>query len=136
MKGAHKMKSFSPSAVRTVLLAALIAPLALTGCATGNRAVPGNHIKGSIAGQPFEIQNPKNTLMEGVSLTHQSGTNSFTLRIDKLSSTNDPQVIDKAYAGQAAVTKTLFDGVNGTLEKLEKLAATGGKKAATGGVAP
>lgn len=93
-------------------LFALLLAVSMTGCGTsGNKAVPGNHISGFIGGQPFGIDNPKNTTLRGVEITHTAGTNTFTLKIAELSSTNDPQVIDSSYAGQAAVMKTMFDGV-------------------------
>lgn len=100
---------------------AVLLSLMFTGCATGNKAVPGNHIKGSIAGQPFEIQNPKNTLMEGVVLSHTSGTNTFNLTIAKIASTNDPQVIDKSYAGQAHVTEKMFQGMTQMAEQFNRM---------------
>jgi hypothetical protein len=113
---------------------ALVVAAMLCGCvAGGNRAVPGNHIKGFIAGQPFEIENPKNTTMTGVLLSHTSGTNTFFLSIEKISSTNDPQVIDKAYAGQAHVMAVQWQGLNETLKQVNEIGQRAGKGVATGG---
>jgi hypothetical protein len=108
--------------------------LALTGCATGNRAVPGNRIVMTIAGQPVSIENPKNTTLKGASLTYISGTNSLVLQIDELVSTNDPEVIGEAYAGQVAVTRAQFEGVGQIADKLIQATKQAGAATATGGV--
>jgi hypothetical protein len=114
------------------LIAALLS-LYLCGCVN---PVPSNRISGSFAGQPFKLETKKQTTAKGVELTMRSGTNNLTLKIAEISGMNDPQVIEEGYAGQAAVTKAHYDGVTAIMEKAEALAAAGGKKAATGGVAP
>jgi hypothetical protein len=117
-----------------LLLLVVFVVLGCCGCMGGNRAVPGNHIKGFIAGQPFEIENPKNTTMTGVLLSHTAGTNTFFLSIEKISSTNDPQVIDKAYAGQAHVMQVQWQGVNDTLKQIKEIGQRAAEGMATGGV--
>jgi hypothetical protein len=108
--------------------------LALTGCATGNRAVPGNRIVMTIAGQPVSIENPKNTTLKGASLTYISGTNSLVLQIDELVSTNDPEVIGEAYAGQVAVTRAQFEGMSTFADKLLEAGKRAGAATGTGGI--
>jgi hypothetical protein len=100
----------------------LLAAALFCGC---RNPVPGNRIKGSIMGQPFAIDNPKNTTMRNVTLTAHAGTNSFELRIGEIASTNDPQVIDKAYAGQAAVAKIYFDGAGQLVSQAMQAMAAG-----------
>jgi hypothetical protein len=114
-------------------IVAWVAALALAGCATGNRVVPGNRITLTIAGQPVTIENPKNTTLKGASLEYHSGTNSITLRIDELVSTNDPEVIGEAYAGQVAVTRAQFEGVGQIADKLIQATKQAGAATATGG---
>ncbi len=94
--------------------------------------VPGTRIKGQIGGVPFEVNSPKQTTLKGLLIQHHSGTNNFTLNVAELSSTNDPQVIDKAYAGQAAVAKAHYDGATALVEK----AVEAGVKVGTKTVVP
>ena len=108
---------------RTAQLLFFTAALALlAGCKS---PVPGTHISGSIGGKPFEFNSPKQMAMEGFSLAHTAGTNTFTLTINKMKSENDPAVIDKAFAGQAAVAQTYFNGINELASKLAEGAAKG-----------
>lgn len=104
--------------------------LLLTGCIN---PVPRNEISGTIAGAPFKIRSPKNVQMNGAELTIISATayatNFAQLKIKSYGSTNDAQVIDKSYAGQAAVTKELFNGINSSLSQLNELAKQGATKA-------
>lgn len=106
------------------LLLTLTATLALavTGCMN---PVPGTRIKGQIGGVPFEVNSPKQTTMKGLMIQHSAGTNHFVLNIAELSSTNDPQVIDKSYAGQAAVLKTIGDIAADVAAKTAAAAAKG-----------
>lgn len=86
-------------------LALCVAVATLSGCATS--PIPSNRITGAIGGVPFTIEAHKQTLAENIELEVDSvtavSTNRSRLVIGKLSSTNDPQVIDKSYAGQARV---------------------------------
>jgi hypothetical protein len=93
----------------------LAIPLLLAGCTS---PVPSTKFSGYVAGQPFEFVGHKQTSAKGVQLTMHSGTNTFSLTIAELSSQNDPQVISKSYAGQAAVTKEFFTGMNQFASKL------------------
>lgn len=85
----------------------------LCGCTS---PVPSNHFKGAIGGVPFEFDTKKQTTAENIEFVVVSAgafsTNYSTLKIGKLSGQNDPQVISKSYAGQAAVTKEFFNGIN------------------------
>lgn len=101
----------------------------LTGCVlTGCKSpVPGAHIKGTLGGVPFDVQNPKQCKIVGFNLSLISGSNTFTLSISNLTSENDPQVIDKSYAGQAAVAKEFFTGINDLASKFAEGAVKGAK---------
>lgn len=107
--------------MKTVMV--LIAVALLVGCKS---PVPSTKFSGYVAGQPFEFVGHKQTTAKGIELMMHSGTNTFSLKIEELSSQNDPQVISKSYAGQAAVTKEFFTGFNATLSKV----AEGGMKGA------
>jgi hypothetical protein len=109
-----------------IIIVSTIALLAaaLTGCRT---PVPSNHISGSLGGVPFELENHKQTTMQGFLLSVTTGTNTCSLSISNLVSTNDPQVIDKSYAGQAAVTKEFFTGMNEFASKLVEGGVKGAK---------
>jgi hypothetical protein len=87
----------------------------LVGCIN---PVPSTKFSGTIGGQPFEFEGHKQTSVEKLALELNQGTNHFTLSIGKLSSVNDERVISKAYAGQAAVMKTAFDGANNLVSKM------------------
>ena len=73
------------------LIIPLLAIVALTGCAgfrTVNDNVPHTTIKGKVAGQPFELQNPKDTVLEGLEVT--AGTNGAMIKIAKLTTVMNP----------------------------------------------
>lgn len=89
--------------------------LVTNGCKS---PVPSTKFSGSIGGQPFQFEGHKQTVAKGLDLMMITGTNTFKLSIAELSSQNDPQVIDKSYAGQAAVTKEFFDGANNMISKI------------------
>jgi hypothetical protein len=98
----------------------------LCGCGT---PVPGNRIAGNFGGVPFEINNPKNFSGEGLEISAMVGTNYFSMKFDRFRSENDPEVIDKSYAGRAAEVKEWFTGVNGLAGKLAEGAAKGASPA-------
>ena len=116
----------------TWLLSALL--LALSWLAFGCQSpVPSNEFSGTIGGVPFKFTARKQTVTKGVALkvTTVSGfaTNYAELSIAELSSKNDPQVISKSYAGQAAVAREFFQGINNFAGKLTE----GGVKGLKGG---
>lgn len=113
----------------TTLLLVVVSIVALTGCGS---PVPGNHISGALGGVPFDIKNPKQFNAKGFDLALDAGTNHFKLHFDEMTSQNDPQVIDKSYAGQAAV----LDAQGRFMDKLGStfgsfIGATGGTAAKT-----
>lgn len=107
--------------------------IVLAGCWS---PVPSNHFQGMIGDVPFQLDTRKQTALEGLTFktTHVTvtGSNIAELRIEKLTGANDPQVIDKSYAGQAAVAKTYLDGLKGFAESLTKGGAEGAVKGLTG----
>jgi hypothetical protein len=120
--------------MKTTLALSFVATLLLTGCQSP--PVPSNHFQGTIDGVPFQLDTKKQTKMKGfeflVSRVSPIGTNFATLKIESIEGVNDPQVISKSYAGQAAVAKEFFDGFNSLASKL----AEGGTKGAIEGISP
>ena len=114
-----------PGRVVPAMLALGAAAILFTGCAM---PVPGTRIKGQIGGVPFEVHSPKQATLKGLMIQHSAGTNHFVLNVAELSSTNDPQVIDKSYAGQAAVAKAHYDGATALVEKAVEAGVKAGAK--------
>jgi hypothetical protein len=95
--------------------------LAVTGCRS---PVPANTISIKSPRGDWRIATPKNVNIQG--LAASVDTNGvFSLRFDKWTSTNDPEVISKAAAGQAAIAREYFTGISGIAEKLAAGAAKG-----------
>lgn len=94
--------------------------------------VPGNKFSGAIGGVPFTFEGHKQTEASNITLSVVSvtcvATNYSSLHIGSLKSVNDPQVISKSYAGQAAVMREFFTGANDLVSK----AVEGGAKGFTG----
>lgn len=108
----------------------------LAGCMS---PVPSNHFTATVGGEKFDFETRKQTAAEGLEYSHTvmdaSGkTNVFSLKVNKLSSTNDPQVIDRAYAGQAAVIDAQGRFLKSMVDAAEALGQKGGEAVATGGV--
>lgn len=104
-----------------VLGLAIIVGALLTGC---SGIVPSTKLSATVAGQKFTLTNPKNTSISGV-ICEVETNGTARLSISSLSSTNDSQVIDKSYAGQALVVKTVSDGVAQAFEAGAKMAGAG-----------
>lgn len=112
--------------MKTLPLILLTACLLLTGCKT---PVPANTIKIKTPRGLYQIGTPKNVDIDKFKASVATdGT--VEVAFDKWTSTNDPQVIDKSYLGQAAVAKQYFDGMNQLASKLVE----GGVKGAKGGL--
>lgn len=98
----------------TLAAAAALAPT-LVGCAgfhTVNDNVPHTTIKGKVAGQPFELQNPKDTVLEGLEVT--AGTNGAMIKIAKLTTVMNPaNTLATGEAGDKLVKATGDSVVNG-----------------------
>lgn len=109
----------------TTLLLVIVSIVVLAGCGS---PVPGNHISGALGGVPFDIKNPKQFNAKGFDLALDAGTNHFKLHFDEMNSTNDPQVIDKAFAGQVALEKARWDGINSFTASAVSAAVSSAKK--------
>lgn len=102
---------------KNLLILAALAALAptLVGCAgfhTVNDNVPHTTIKGKVAGQPFELQNPKDTVLEGLEVT--AGTNGAMIKIAKLTTVMNPaNTVATGEAGDKLVRATSDGVVNG-----------------------
>lgn len=105
--------------------AIVVGSLMLVGCKT---PVPSNHIKGSFGGVPFDIQNPQQFAATNMTLAVNVGSNSLSLHFDGLKSENDPVVIDKSFAGQIALEKARWDGLNATFSQAVAAGVSAAKK--------
>lgn len=119
-------------------LFALVVAVAMTGCATGNRAVPGNSFHAKLGGERVDFELRKNNEAEEIkykTTTHL--TNGVVvdreLSIKKLKSTNDPAVIDKSFAGQAVVIDAQARFAEKMMTAGKELVKEGAGAAGTGG---
>lgn len=84
-------------------LLAVIALLSLTGCI--GSMVPMTKIQGTLSGQPFTLQIPKDLDLEGLELlTQTNGT--VTAKITKLRSRMNPEIISTTGDAQAKLIST------------------------------
>lgn len=108
--------------------------LSLAGCGsfgTLNSNTPHTTIKGTIAGQPFSIENPKDTILNGLLVT--AGTNGYaSICISNLSTVMNPANTQLTGEAMANNTKEIFSGIHTVAQDLKDMAAT----AATSGLAP
>lgn len=78
--------------------------LACCGCMN---PVPSNHFSGNVGGVPFVIDTKKQTALTNLEFVVMSVTTNSTnfskLSIGSVTGLNDPVVIDKSYAGAAAL---------------------------------
>jgi len=106
------------------LLLFSVSILALTGCGLLN-PVPVTTVKGSIAGQPFYFQSPKDTTMTNLSVT--VGTNgTASIQVGYISGMQNTTAITASYAGAA-------DIVAATANAVMTAAKTAGAAVATSG---
>lgn len=87
----------------------LLLPLCLTGCI--GSMVPKTLVKGTIAGQPFELQSPKDSELTGLEITAQGKdtfgtTNTVTVKIQSLKATMNPAVITATADAEAKMIST------------------------------
>lgn len=106
-------------------IAMVVSGLVLVGCKS---PVPSNHIKGSFGGVPFELQNPQQFAATNMTLAINVGSNSLNLHFDGLKSENDAVVIDKSFAGQIALEKARWDGLNATFSQAVAAGVNAAKK--------
>ena len=70
--------------------------------------VPRNHFQGSVGGVPFTIDTRKQTALTNLEFVVMNMTTNSTnfskLSIGSVTGVNDPVVIEKSYAGAAALT--------------------------------
>lgn len=89
--------------IKTFIILGFVA--ALSGCGL-LKPVPTTKISGEFNGHKWSYTNPKQACVTNLSIiVNTNGEAKF--EIGSISSVNDPQVIDKAYAGQAAVINQL-----------------------------
>jgi hypothetical protein len=87
----------------------LLLPLFLTGCV--GSMVPMTKISGTISGQPFELQSPKDSELTGLEIVAQGkdtfgGTNIVTVKIQSLKAKMSPEVITTTGDAQAKLIST------------------------------
>ena len=116
--------------IDTLLSAAL-----LCGCSSLMKSpVPANHWSGSIDGQPFNFDLPKQTSAENIEIEsirgNPFGTNYSRIKIGKIGGTNSPDVIDAA----AQLETARWNGINSAIEKIGGIASSVAEKTAKGAV--
>lgn len=112
--------------IKSLLLGvSLVAVTLVTGCgsfATLNDNTPHTTIKGSISGQPFEIRNPKDTILTGLQVTASTnGTASIT--IASLTTVMKTENITATGEATAKNTEAIFTGVHQVMQDTAALAA-------------
>ena len=115
-----------------LLFSALIVCI-LAGCQS---PVPSNHFQGTIGGVPFSFDTRKQTGATNIDFTVVSvsptTTNFSRLHIGSIFGVNDPAVVDKSYAGAAA----LLDAQGRLVDKIAAGFGTVTGNAARAAVAP
>lgn len=108
----------------TRILSVIGLALLCAGCGALRGPVPANSIRIKSPRGDYVVNTPKNVSIKGFNATIDAqGT--FNLNFEQWTSTNDPQVIDKSYAGAAILAREYFTGISGIAEKLATGAAKG-----------
>jgi hypothetical protein len=116
--------------MKTILIS--LALVSLVGCAAPNvnDNTPHTTITGKIAGQPFSIQNPKDTILDGLSVT-ASTNGTASISIAHLSTVMNPTNINATGdAGEkiiAANGAAIVNGINAAASAASQLAAEAAK---------
>ncbi len=71
--------------------------------------VPKTKIKGSVAGQPFNIVSPKDSDLKGLEITVQTN-GTCTIKIDELKARMNPDVVGATADGQAKFAESIMNG--------------------------
>ncbi len=90
----------------TFLSAILCLPL----CGCMNLMVPRTTIKGSIAGQPFLVSSPKDSTLQGLTVTADTN-GAVSIKLQSLTATMNPEVITTTGDAQQKMIQTVIDGV-------------------------
>lgn len=94
--------------------------------------LPSNRISGQFGGVPFSIDSQKQLAIEGFAMSVTNSNMVATVKINKLSSTNDPQVIDKASAGRVAELQAIKGIIESGGAAVGNVAGKGAHTAITG----
>jgi len=113
---------------RYLIITALALGLAVIFAGCGLTPVPRTTFKASIGGQEFAYSNPKQAIASNIvfEVVSTNGAKA-SMTIGSLSSVNDPAVVDKSYAGQAAVINALGTQFNNALQTGAALAGSAAK---------
>lgn len=121
------------------IIISVVSMALLSGCA-GMRSVnsntPHTSITGTVAGQPFDIENPKDTILDGLTVT--AATNgTVSIHIDHLSTVMNPTNINATGdAGEKMITATGNAISQGIQTSAQAAGAFAGAAAKTAIVAP
>lgn len=126
---AAEPSTLDPRRSTLLLLCASVPLWFLTGCSIMHGPVPANSIVIHAPSGDYKVATPKNVAIEKFQAAVDSN-GVFRVTFDKWTSTNDPEVIGKSFAGQAAVTREFFNGMNAFAGKLVE----GGFKGAAEGI--
>ena len=106
--------------MKKIIAISIFPALLLTGCVSGNQAVPSTEIKGYIAGKPFSFTGPKDVALDELTITTTTN-GAVTLTVKKLNAQNNPETVSNGYAGQAALVTAGANAVNSGIEAAAKL---------------
>ena len=100
---------------------AFLVPLALAGCVSP----PATRITGTVDGVPFSVSSPKQVDMAGFKLHADKQNGVFDLTIDRLGSTNSPDVIQTTGSAQVAQIKAFGDALSQAVSTTGQAFASG-----------
>lgn len=126
---------------RLLLLCALACTISVIGCVADkgnvNDNVPHTTISGKIMGQPFAIQNPKDTVLDGLSIN--ATTNTASISIAHLSTLMNPantaatgEAGEKLVAAQGKANVDLLNAFKDGVKELAPVVGATVHAAATG----
>lgn len=119
------LKTTGPVMPITGIALLAVGALCLSGCV---HPVPANVITITGPSGKYHVETPKNVAIDGFNAeVHTNGV--FTLRFNKWTSTNDPQVISKAFAGQVALQNSINQGLKDAIGIAVEKAIEGAKTA-------
>lgn len=99
--------------MKNIALALTVCSLISAGCKS---PVPANQISIKAPSGTYDIRTPKNVDIQ--KLEASVSTNGvFNVKVERWSSTNDPQVIDKSSAGRVAEINAYKDLIGSAVEK-------------------
>jgi len=116
--------------IKVILTLAVLGVVAvgLTACNTLNDQTPHTTIKGTIAGQPFSIENPKDTILNGLLVTADP-SGAASISISNLSTVMKPENIQATGDAESKIVTATGQVVHQTINDAQALLGTAGAAA-------